>query len=186
MGKLLLLILLFSCSSEKPKETFTKEVLRDTVNIVKPKKDTMNYILHDLRNKKVVDKYLEKLPHKDIQIKKMQKYGIPYEAGIIINFIESDFTSDLKLVNKGFNVGGGKDYGSMQINSKYHPKIEDYVRSNNVDGYYDYAYSHMKNIKVSSFQESILRWNSKTPSVQETYKKNFIKRANTELLSLYW
>lgn len=166
-------------------------IIRDTVIV----KDTIqtDYILHDKSNKQIVDKYLDKMPHKDIQLKYMVKYNIPFEAGIIINFIESNFESDIQAVNKCFNAGGGVDYGSMQINDKYHTQIKEYVRSNDIESYYNYAYKHLSYLKRYSIQKNganyfqlmIKCWNSKTPSVQNNYEYGFLRRANKELKELY-
>ncbi len=155
--------------------------------------DTIHYVLKDVKNNDFIDKYLDKLPHREIQVKAMNKYEIPLETGILINFIESNFSKDISLTNKCYNKVGGTDYGSMQINSKFHPIIKKHVDENDLHSYYDYAYKHLKRMMTYSKKKdlrnheqlTVLCWNSKTPSQQAIYESHFLKRANKELKQMY-
>lgn len=140
----------------------------------------------------VITKYLDKLPHSEIQKELIKKYNIDPRIIILINFQESGFTNiinngDLNMKKSGVSH---KDWGSMQMNSRYYPEARQFILDGDYYGYYDYAYkTRISGQKSKNIKTWFMNWHSRTEEHRNNYYKDFLIRTskkNTDLRQLMY
>lgn len=129
--------------------------------------------------KPIITKYLNKLPHSEIQKELIKKYNIDPRIIILINFQESNFddiinNGDLNMRKSGICY---KDWGSMQMNSRYYPEAKHFIQDKNYYGYYDFAYkTRILGQKSKNIKTWFMNWHSCTDKHRNNYYKDFLIR----------
>lgn len=164
-------------NKERSLRNLTDESYCDSIGLTDMFKLTKEDLLASKhKHGEVVKKYLNKLPHKDIQIKYIIKHKIDPAVAILINFQESTFE---EVINNGnLNKGKFKDWGTLQLNGGYFPRGKNSILKGDYETYYDYAYSIMKDKKPSTnnLKRWFTNWNSFKDEQADKYFSSFIDR----------
>lgn len=135
----------------------------------------------EFKHKEIIQRYLDKLPHNDIQKELIEKYNINPRIVILINFQEGNFEEVYNNGDLNFRKFGvtSKDWGSMQMNGRWFPRAKEAIKDGDYYKYYEIAYKRLINIKNDDMKIWFMNWHN--PTVDEhrnNYYNDFLLRTN--------